>query len=73
MFKWKSDFSIGSQGWKLLEFSRLRAHLRGGGGPQVGEVTRSGGVKTLPAFTRNLKTTPLRGTLPNVTEWSLST
>ena len=26
MFKWKSDFSIGSQGWKLLEFSRLRGN-----------------------------------------------
>ena len=55
MFEWKSDFCIGSQGWKLLEFSRIRARLHGGGGPQVGEVTRSGGVKTLPAFTRNLK------------------
>ena len=70
MFKWKSDFSIGSQGWKLLEFSRLKSRLLGGEGPQLGEVNRSGGVKTLPAFTRNLTTTP--STLPNVTEWSLS-
>ena len=29
---------------EFLEVSRFRAFLRGGGGPQVGEVTRLGGV-----------------------------
>ena len=48
MFQWKSDFCIGSQGWKLLEFSRLKSRLLGGEGPQLGEVTRSGGVKHYP-------------------------
>ena len=34
---------------------------RGGGGAQVGEVTRLGGVKKFPCFTCNLTTPPSRG------------
>ena len=34
----------------------FRACLHGGGGPQVGEVTRLGGVKQKPSCTCNLTT-----------------
>ena len=42
---------------------QIRACLHGGGGPQVGEVTRLGGVRNYPSFTCNLTTTPSRGAL----------
>ena len=44
----------------------FRACLHGGGGPQVGEETRLGGVKQKPSFTCNLN-------FLKIIEWSLST
>ena len=37
--------------------------LHGGGGPQVGEVTRLGGVKNSPRLHANLTAPPFRGAL----------
>ena len=41
--------------------SRVRACLHGGGGPQVGEVTRLAVVEKWPAFTCKLTTPGSRG------------
>ena len=47
----------------MLQFenSRIRACLHGGGGPQVGEVTRLAVVEKWPAFTCKLTTPGSRG------------
>ena len=41
----------------------MRACLHGGGGPQVGEVTRLGGLKKNPSFICNVTAPPSRGAL----------
>ena len=43
------------------DFEALRACLHGGGGPQVGEVTRLAVVEKWPAFTCKLTTPESRG------------
>ena len=40
-------FSLGKKRLRFSKFNPLRASLHGGGGPQVGEVTRLGGVTRL--------------------------
>ena len=45
----------------LLCYWKLRACLHGGGGPQVGEVTRLAVVEKWPAFTCKLTTPGFRG------------
>ena len=45
----------------ISETTRLRACLHGGGGPQVGEVTRLAVVEKWPAFTCKLTTPGSRG------------
>ena len=48
--------------WKIVPFIvKLRACLHGGGGPQVGEVTRLAVVEKWPAFTCKLTTPWPRG------------
>ena len=60
-----SGTSFRSAGWSVpLQFSVwvvLRACLHGGGGPQVGEVTRLAVVEKWPAFTCKLTTPGSRG------------
>ena len=55
--KLQSPFVL--NGWFLM--SRLRACLHGGGGPQLGEVTRLAVVEKWPAFTCKLTTPGSRG------------
>ena len=50
---------------------RVRACLHGGGGPQVGEVTRLAVVEKWLAFTCKLTTPGSRVTLLDVVTWSL--
>ena len=45
----------------VLDAGRIRACLHGGGGPQVGEVTRLAVVENWPAFTCKLTTPGSRG------------
>ena len=47
--------------WIILEIHTVRACLHGGGGPQVGEVTRLAVVEKWPAFTCKLTTPGSRG------------
>ena len=44
-----------------LPYQTIRACLHGGGGPQVGEVTRLAVVEKWPAFTCKLTTPGSRG------------
>ena len=46
---------------KISKISKIRACLHGGGGPQVGEVTRLAVVEKWPAFTCKLTTPGPRG------------
>ena len=46
---------------RLVLYVQLRACLHGGGGPQVGEVTRLAVVEKWPAFTCKLTTPESRG------------
>ena len=50
---------------------KLRACLHGGGGPQVGEVTRLAVVEKWLVFTCKLTTPGSRGDVTDVVAWSL--
>ena len=51
----------------------MRACLHGGGGPQVGEVTRLGGVKKTPPLYAMLQPRHPGVHFLRIIEWSLST
>jgi len=63
-------------GWCAIAATRsgkFRACLHGGGGPQVGEVTRLGGVKNNSPLHAILQPRHLGVHFLRIIEWSLST
>ena len=63
LIKWEISPVYWNRSFVQYWIGTLRACLHGGGGPQVGEVTRLGEVKKWPSFTCNLTTPPSRGAL----------